>query len=113
MIIEEKIITYLERILPVPVYAEVPAEMPTCFVTVDKTGSGRTNWVSNATIAIRSRAATKFEAALLNEKVKAAMDGIVELDEITGCRLNSDYSFTDTARNIPSYQAVFDIFFYD
>lgn len=53
-----------------------------------------------------------YLAAELNEKVKSAMDEIVELDEVTRCELNSDYNYTDTSRKKYRYQAVFDITHY-
>ena len=51
-------------------------------------------------------------AAELNEQVKAAMEDLADLDEVSACRLNSDYNFTDTTTKHYRYQAVFDLVFY-
>ena len=53
-----------------------------------------------------------YAAAKLNEEVKAIMKGIIELPEVSSCRLDSDYNFTDTATKKYRYQAVFDLVHY-
>ena len=40
------------------------------------------------------------------------MDGIIELDCITSCELNTDYDFTNTNKKKYRYQAVYDLVFY-
>lgn len=76
---------------------------------VQKTGSGKSNHISEATIAIQSYAPTVYDAAVLNDKVKEAMEEITVLDEVTSCSLNSDYIFNRESTKQPRYQAVFDI----
>lgn len=111
--IEETVIGFLADQLGIPVYAEVPADAPLRYVTVEKTGGGRRNQISSAVLAIQSHAETKFLAAQLNQLVKEKMERILELDEIAGCHLNSDYDFTDTARKLYRYQAVYDVTHYE
>ena len=48
----------------------------------------------------------------INEEVKAAMDEIIVLPEISRSKLNSDYNFTDTEKKRYRYQAVYDITHY-
>lgn len=110
--IEQLVRDYLTGCLDVPVRMEVPENPPERFVLLEKTGSGREDWVYSATIAVQSWAETLFEAAALNEQVKKAMDGIVRLPEVCRCQLNSDYNFTDTATKRYRYQAVFDLVHY-
>ncbi|MBR4743546.1 MAG: hypothetical protein IK082_05060 [Oscillospiraceae bacterium] len=112
--IEETVITYLQTALTtsdgyIPVYAEIPAEMPDTFVVVGKTGSGRTNRIDNATLAIKSYAPTLYEAACLNETVKAYMDVMADTENVFRCKLNSDYDYTDTTLKRYRYQAVYDL----
>ena len=40
------------------------------------------------------------------------MEDLADLDEVSACRLNSDYNFTDTTTKHYRYQAVFDLVFY-
>ena len=102
--IEKIAINHLSTALTVPVYMEIPENPPNTFVLVEKTGSSRTNRVN--------RAGSLLAAAELNERVKAAMDELADIDDVSACRLNSDYNFTDTTTKHYRYQAVFDLVFY-
>ncbi len=110
--IEKVIIDYLKNQLAVPVYMEVPEIPDERFVVIEKTGSSLSNHIFTALIAIQSCAPSLFEAAELNEAVKQAMLGAVELNDICRVDLNSDYNFTNTAQKQYRYQAVFDITHY-
>lgn len=110
--IEQIVLTYLSTALSVPVFAEVPTAPGKSFVVIEKTGSGNTNHISSAMIAVQSYADTLLGAAQLNEAVKEAMENLTDLDSIGRCKLNTDYNFTDTASKRYRYQAVFDITHY-
>lgn len=109
--IEKIVLDYLEETLDVPVSLEVP-EGESEYVALEKTGGYETNYIYYSTIAVQSIAPTLYEAACLNEKVIAAMQGVEALDDVSECRLNSDYNFTDTTTKVYRYQAVFDIVHY-
>ena len=72
----------------------------------------RNNFIDTATVTIQSYAESMFEAAMLNERVKLAMNEITMLSSVSKASLNSDYNFTDTAKKEYRYQAVYDITFY-
>lgn len=110
--IEMTVLSYLKAALNVPVYMEVPEDPETTFVVVQKTGSSKTNYIYSATFAIQSYTGSLLGAAELNEQVKAAMDDIIVLDEISRSELNSDYPFTDESEKRYRYQAVYDLFHY-
>lgn len=110
--IEELVLEYLDSILSIPVFMEEEADMPDEYVIIEKTGSGGSNYIKNATLAIQSFSVSLHEAIALNEKVKETMEKIIILDDIARCELNSDYNFTDTQRKKYRYQAVFDIVHY-
>lgn len=113
MNIEAIIIAYLQESLGTSfVYAEVPERPPAEFYVVDKTGGSMVNRIKSSTIAIQTYAQSKVRAAEMNEAVKYSMDGIVELNEIGGIRLNSDYNFSNTAKRQHRYQSVWDITHY-
>ncbi|OOV85805.1 hypothetical protein BTA35_0216720, partial [Oceanospirillum linum] len=61
------------------------------------------------TFAFQSYAPSMYEAAVLNEAVKETVEGMIELDEISKIKLNSDYNYTDTTTKEYRYQAVFDM----
>lgn len=109
--IEKIVLDYLNRTLSVSVYMEKPANPPEKYVLLEKTGSSSENYIKSATFALQSYAGSLFDAATLNEEVKAAMDNIVVLIEIMSSELNSDYNFTDTTQKKYRYQAVYDLFY--
>lgn len=107
--IETTILDYLSSVLPEPCSLEVPERPPARFVVLEKTGSSRENHINTASFAVQSYAPSLFEAAELNERVKAAMDDLIQLPDIFSSKLDSDYNFTDTATKKYRYQAVYNI----
>ena len=110
--VEQIIYNYLTDTLTVPVYTTQPDDAPPRYVLFEKTGGGLENRVNAATVAVQSYGPSLYDAAVLNETVKQAMDGLVALPEIGRCSLDTDYNFTDTERKRYRYQAVYDIMFY-
>ncbi len=110
--IETIIIEYLSRQLGICVLTEKPNDKPQRYIIVEKTGNSRNNFIDTATVTIQSYAESMFEAAMLNERVKLAMNEITMLSSVSKASLNSDYNFTDTAKKEYRYQAVYDITFY-
>lgn len=107
--IEIIVFNYLKNNLSVPTYVEKPTQKPQRYVVIDKIGSSKENHLLSSTIAFQSYAESKYQAAFLNEQVKEAVENMIQLDEIAGVSLNSDYNFTDTTTKEYRYQAVFDI----
>lgn len=110
--IEKITLDYLTtKLTPIPVVMEEPKTKVSKFVLIEKTSGGETNRVEFATLAIKSYAASLYEAASLNESVKTAMRDLATLPTVASCKLNSDYNFTDTTEKRYRYQAVFNIHF--
>lgn len=103
---------YLLSVLDVPVYLEIPKDRADTFVVIEKTGGGITNHIKRATFTVQSCAPSMYEAAALNEEVKTAMEGAVELPDIARSHLESDYNFTDQSKKYYRYQAVFELIHY-
>lgn len=110
--IEKIVLDYLNQTLSVPVYMERPEEDIGEFVVIEKTSSGRADHIYSVVLAVQSFGSTLYRAAEINEDVKAAMDELITLPEVSRSRLNSDYNFTDTAKKRYRYQAVYDITHY-
>lgn len=110
--IEKIILDHLNASLVVPVVLEKPDPIEGTFVFFEKTGSSKSNRLPSSTFAFQSYGTSLYEAASLNEEVKAAVESLVTLDEIASVRLNSDYNFTDTTYKKYRYQAVYDIAHY-
>lgn len=107
--IEITIRQHLSEVLDVPVLLERPLKPPDRYVLFEKTGSGKSNQIKTATFAFQSYAKSMLNAAQLNEKVKDALDGMLNQNDIYRVQLNSDYNYTDTETKEYRYQAVYDI----
>lgn len=105
--IEKTVLDYLAEKLDVPVFMEVPENVPSKYVLVEKTGGGMENYIFTATFAIQSIASTLAEAAELNVKAINAMLNIVNERDVSRAEYGSDYNFTDTTTKEYRYQAVF------
>lgn len=99
----------IEKLKPIDVYLEKPANPPTEYIFLEKVGSSMENHIESATMAIQSYSDTLYGAARLNELVKDTMFDIIELNSISKVELNSDYNYTDTTTKRYRYQAVFDL----
>lgn len=113
--IEKTVLDYLNTQLTPTVYMQEPEHknpLGETFVVLQKTGSSCENFIFTATFAIQSYAPSLYEAASLNEDVKAAMFNIIDEDEITRVDLVSDYEYTKISTKQPRYQAVFEITHY-
>lgn len=109
--IEETVLKYLKS-KGFRAFAEEPEDTKKEYVLIEKTGSGVENHIKRATLAIQSFSASLYETAMLNEKVKEAMEQIIELDDVCRCELNNDYNYPDTVRKRYRYQAVYDVVHY-
>ena len=112
--IEATVISYLCSALKTSdVYAERPKTPPAKYYIIERTGSGETNHIQKATIAIQSISQDSLlEAAEMNAQILKVMPLIVqEIWSVSCCRLNSAYNFTDTETKEYRYQAVFDFYY--
>jgi len=110
--IEEIVLNYLNEKMGVPAYTEEPKDAPDSYIILEKTGSGESNKIDSATLAIQSYGKTLLQAAELNEKLKEKMKDITDLDAISKAKLNTDYNYTDTTKKKYRYQAVYDFIYF-
>lgn len=103
---------YLSKQLEIEVVTERSDAKMKKYLLIEKTGNSRENFIDTATITIQSYAESMYEAAVLNERVKKAMDDIAVLSNVSKSELNSDYNFTDTTKKEYRYQAVYDITYF-
>ena len=105
------LLDYLSETLSVGVYVEAPKEL-TNYVLLEQIGSSETNHIITTSFTIQSYAASMYEAMVLNDEVKQAMEGFVQLDQITRVECETDYSQTNAATKQYRWQAVYDITHY-
>lgn len=104
--IAKTLLDFLSDDLGVGVYMEQPEQL-TDYVLIDQTGSSQANHITTTTIALQSYGSSLYNAMVLNERVKDAMERFVELNEVTRVELNTDYNFTNTATKQYRWQAVY------
>lgn len=110
--IEKTVLDFLTAaFVDMPVYMEVPENLPEKCIVIEMLGAGEENHVFNASFAVQSYGGTLFEAAMLNEDVVGAMYSFSGEENIGRCKLTSSYNFTDTATKRYRYQSVFDIYY--
>lgn len=110
--IEKILYDYLSTTKKLTIYLEQPKVKPDAFYIMEKTAGGQTDKVNRATIVIQSYAKTLYDAALMNETIKTAMNDAIELDEVSRVEINSDYNYTDPTTKQYRYQAVFVVTYY-
>lgn len=110
--IEKIILDYMSAILYVPVFMEIPAGENERYVVLKRSGRERKGSLNGANLIIDSYAPSMFEASCLNEQVKAALDELDTLDEVSSVELATDYPLTDTTNKKYRYQAVYEIYHY-
>lgn len=116
MMIELSIFKYLNTALDVPCYMEMPERRTeSSFVIIQKTNGSEKNHIKSATFALQSFAPSLYEAAELNEVVKAAMSRLTAETTVCKAELNSDYYFPITGKqntlNEYRYQAVYNLIY--
>lgn len=110
--IEERVYNYLTSKMDVSCYMERPEkDIPESYILIERTGGGKTNKLSTATLAIQSYASSMVGAAQLNNTMKEAMEKMVERIDIFSVKLNSDYNYTNNSFKGYRYQAVFNIIY--
>lgn len=110
--IEKTLLDYLIEKLHIPVFCEVPENVPDTYVILERTGGSVNNHLKESTFAFKSYAPTLLDAATLDASVIDALLASPSLAAISAARLNSHYNFTDTTTHEYRYQAVFDFVHY-
>ena len=112
MDIEKSLIDFLNNsTLSVTAYAEVPADRPTSFITIERTG-GTTNQhhVDHPICAIQCWADTRYNASILAQQVRELLlRSFIEQSGVRRVAINSMYSFPDLTAHLPRYQIVAEI----
>ena len=113
-LIEAQVIAHLMSALQTNyVYAERPKDPPGEYYLIELTGADEINHIRRATMAVQSiSGASLVRAAEMNEACLKAMPLIVQTTEdISCCRMNSAYNFTNPETREYRYQAVFDLYY--
>lgn len=106
--IETVLLDYLNNAnLSAKVYMEQPKDKPEAFFILEKSGGGQTDHISESDFIVQSYGRTLYEAACMNEEIKAVMLRANTLSEVSAVELNSDYNYTNAESKSYRYQAIF------
>lgn len=86
MLIEQRVKDFLDVEFAedqIGVYLEVPETLPASFIVFQLIERGNENKINAVTLEFRSYAPSKYESAVLDEKVREAMDKLNETTDIT------------------------------
>lgn len=112
--IELDIMAYLAERCGVSAYLEEPADPPSRYILVERTGHSGDEKLASAMLIVQSYAPSLLKAAELSALARKAMyHAAEELSQITRCKCTGDYNFTDTQTHRYRYQAVYDITYYE
>ena len=113
MLIEETVKSYLDDVLEdldVGIYVETPNELPGKFIVLQVINRGKENQINEVTMEFRSYAPSKYEAALLDEAVREAMENIVVLPDISS-HLGGGNDNPDTVLKRYRYRCYFNLYY--
>lgn len=107
MIIEKKLIKFLNDRLSVPAYAEREANPPDKYVIIERVGMTESNFVTVGTFTFRSVAPTLIEAAELDAEVHKVMRDFAEIDNVFSVSLNASTNYTNPTTEEYRYQSTY------
>ena len=111
--IEERVRNFLDAEFAedsIPVLLEMPEQIPDTFIIFERIDIGRTDYINAVTLEFRSYAPSKYKAAVLDEKLRLAMDKLHETSDIT-CELGGGNDNTDTEFKRYRYRCYYNLYF--
>ena len=110
--IEVTIREYLSEVLNVPVYMEVPKNIPSEYVLLQLIDSGRINHIDAATLNVIVTSNSLYNVAELSNKVKDALLDSISLRCISHSDLGGEMASIDSANNKYQYALTFNFYYY-
>ena len=109
MLIEPIVLNYLKANMDVPIYPDMPDNLPHKFVLFTIVDRGRKNFIDQVTIEFHSYAETKLDAAEIDERVRMLMEDIIFLPEIAASRLGGGNDLNDPQIDRYRYRCYFNL----
>lgn len=101
---EALVIGYLNgQALGVDAFADIPADRPERFITVERTGGGRDRFVDRPQAVVQVWADSRAGASELADTVAASLQGMTTLPEVGRVTVESVVNFPDVSGH-PRYQ---------
>ena len=107
--VEAAIVAHLKS-LGFACYADVPADPPSAYCTVDRTGGAYEEYVDSATVSIDCVAPTRYLASELARAVDDAMPSLVSMPRICRVGKQSIQNLSHTVQGMEGlYRCVYDV----
>lgn len=113
MLIEQRVKGFLDVEFAedeIGVFLEIPKPLPATFVVFQLIERGKENQIDACTLEFRSYAPSKYEAAVLDEKVREAMERLNETTDISA-RLGGGNDNPDTNFKRYRYRCYYNLFY--
>lgn len=109
--IEETVKSYLETVFEdIPIYLETPKDMPEKFIVFQLIDRGKENYINAVTLEFRCFAGSKYDAALLDESLRNAMEAFHEGTDIS-CHLGGGNDDQDSVLKKYRYRSYFNLYY--
>ena len=113
MLIEQTVKDYLDTVFAedeVPVYLETPQTLPSKFIVFTLIDRGKENHINEATLEFMSYADSKYDSALLDEKLREVMEEIVTYPDIS-CHYGGGNDNPDNTLKKYRYRSYFNLYY--
>ena len=112
MVIEEIVRNYLlTKLTNIPIEVVEPTNAPSKYIVFRVINQGIEDHIKAVTIEVLSYGGSVYEASSLNEELKDAMLGIIELDEIFSCKLGGGGSDFNNEMKSYRYRSYFNLYY--
>ena len=113
MLIEERVKNFLDVEFAeenIKVYLETPETLPSSFIVFQLISRGKFDHVNAATLEFRSYAPSKYEAAVLDEKLRTALEKFHEETDVT-CKIGGGNDDPDTTLKRYRYRCYYNLYY--
>lgn len=109
MNVEAALIQFLASELSVPVSAEVPADRPASFVTVERVGGPASEFVDRGSYAVQAWALSRFDASVLAGTIRNILPYFATEVGVAHVGIDSMYPWPDPESRQSRYQVLVDV----
>jgi len=112
VLIEIVILNYLkERLQMQEIYPEMPDKLPNRFITFDIIDRDKQDYINVVTIEFKSYAESQYQAAVLDERLREAIEDMTEVDEIGSVKIGGGDNGKDTTHKRYRYRCIYNIWY--
>lgn len=109
--IETTVKEYLETVIEgIPILLETPKNLPDRFIVFQLIDRGKEDQINAVTLEFRCFAGSKYDAALLDETLRSAMESLHENTDIS-CHIGGGNDDQDSALKMYRYRSYYNLYY--